>query len=322
MKKCCFIVPFFGKMPKNFSLFLKTCEYNRDFNWLIITDDNTKYIYPPNVKKINMTFNEVRELIQSKFDFKIALPNPYKLCDFRPAYGFLFEDYIRDFRFWGYCDLDILIGNIGKFITEELFDQYDKFFCLGHMALYRNNTKDNKLFMSKINGEYWYKEVFTNPSNMIFDEDYKNIKNIHNIYLENGKKTFDEDLSINFNILPTKFIKITYKKNIKAFISDKKSSIYLWENGDVCRYILENGELKREEYLYIHLQERKMNLDKNIENSNIIKIIPNRFTYLEVKKITKENFNKIKKRTISLHFFQYHYKWKKKRVKEILRFRK
>lgn len=321
MKKCCFIIPFFGKMPNYFWLFLKSCKYNSDFNWLIITDDNTKYNYPVNVKKVEMTFNEFRELIQSKFDFKISLQKPYKLCDFRPAYGFLFEEYLKDFKFWGYCDTDILIGNMGRFITEELLDQYDKFFCLGHMALFRNTIDDNQLFMSEINGELWYKEAFTNPRNVIFDEDYRSPKNIHKIYLAKGKRVLEEDWSINFKILPSRFIKITYKSDLKDFSSDEQDAIYLWEDGNIYRYVLKKDMLEKEEYLYIHLQERKMNIKENIIKNDIIKIVPNTFLCLEVPKITKENFHKIKKGALNFHFLQYHYKWKKKRIREIFRLR-
>ena len=293
MKKCCFIIPYFGKLPNYFSLFLKTCGYNEDFNWLIITDDNTEYHYPKNVKKINMSFAELKKMIQSKFDFQISLPNPYKLCDFRPAYGFLFEEYLKEFEFWGYCDTDILIGNIKNFITDTMLKEYDKIFCLGHMTIFKNN--DNKLFMSQINEEFWYKEVFSNPKNFIFDEHYSNSRNIHEIYLKKGKKVFEEDYSINFKILPSRFIKITYNANKKVFMSDEQSSIYVWENGSIYRYTQKNKSIKKEEYLYIHLQERKMSVKEGIENNSIIKIIPNKFTVLEVPKVTIENFKSIKK---------------------------
>ena len=41
---------------------------------------------------------EIREKIQSKFDFKISLEEPYKLCDYKPAYGYIFEEFIRKCR--------------------------------------------------------------------------------------------------------------------------------------------------------------------------------------------------------------------------------
>lgn len=51
MKKytSCFVIPYFGKLPSNIEIFLKTCEYNKNFNWLLFTDDKTKYQYPNNV---------------------------------------------------------------------------------------------------------------------------------------------------------------------------------------------------------------------------------------------------------------------------------
>ena len=58
-----------------------------------------------------MTFNELRKLIQSKFDFEISLEKPYKLCDFRPAYGFLFEEYLKEFRF-------VFISTIYRAVNE------------------------------------------------------------------------------------------------------------------------------------------------------------------------------------------------------------
>ena len=48
MKKCCFIIPYYGKLPNYFNVFLKTCEKNIDYNWLIFTDDTDKYNLPPN----------------------------------------------------------------------------------------------------------------------------------------------------------------------------------------------------------------------------------------------------------------------------------
>lgn len=94
MKKCCFIIPYFGKLPNYFPLFLKTCQYNTNFDWLVFTDDGTEYDYPQNVQRVEMTFSELKQKIQSKFDFPISLSTPYKLCDYKPAYGYIFEEYL------------------------------------------------------------------------------------------------------------------------------------------------------------------------------------------------------------------------------------
>lgn len=91
MKKCCFIIPYFGKLPNYFQLFLKSCEYNPDFNWILFTDDYYKFNYPQNVKVVYTSFEKLRKRVAEKFDFPISLEKPYKLCDYKPAYGYLFE---------------------------------------------------------------------------------------------------------------------------------------------------------------------------------------------------------------------------------------
>ena len=47
--KVAFIVPYFGRFPSNFQLWLNSCAWNTDFYWLVFTDDRTCYNYPKNV---------------------------------------------------------------------------------------------------------------------------------------------------------------------------------------------------------------------------------------------------------------------------------
>ena len=62
-----FICPYFGKLPKNqFPLWLKSCKYNYNIDWIIFTDDKTKYDYPTNVKVIYMKFDEFKDILQKK----------------------------------------------------------------------------------------------------------------------------------------------------------------------------------------------------------------------------------------------------------------
>ena len=95
MKRACFIIPYFGKLPNYFQLFLNSCAPNKKFDWLIITNDNREFSYPKNVKKIFMEWNDFKRFAQKKFKEKLALEYPTKLCDFKPTYGYLFEDLIR-----------------------------------------------------------------------------------------------------------------------------------------------------------------------------------------------------------------------------------
>ena len=63
MKKCCFVIPYFGKLPNYFQLFLNSCKYNQDYNWLLFTDDNSEFVYPSNVQRILIDFEELKEAV-------------------------------------------------------------------------------------------------------------------------------------------------------------------------------------------------------------------------------------------------------------------
>jgi hypothetical protein len=58
------------------------------------------------------TFGDLAQRIRSFFDFEISLERPYKLCDFRPAFGEIFAEELAGFDFWGHSDLDLIFGQI------------------------------------------------------------------------------------------------------------------------------------------------------------------------------------------------------------------
>lgn len=310
MNKCCFIAPYFGKLPKFFPVFLKTCSWNPDYNWLIYTDDTTPYNYPKNVKVIYISFQNLRKRIESNFQFKICLDRPYKLCDLRPMYGLIFEKEIKQYSFWGHCDFDIIIGNLNKFITEDMLVKYDKIFCLGHMTLYKNDYSNNRLFMSQFKGKELYKEVLSTNESCNFDEEWKDENNINQIYLSQGKQVYTQDLSMNPIIRKTAFVRTIYK-GIDKFPKSHgyeteiyKNALYIWEKGNVYRLYKKNGELLREDFCYMHFQHRKMTFDNKILKNDIFKIVPNSFLPIEFSTINFSNFSKIKRHTINNHYYQ------------------
>lgn len=302
MKKCCFIIPYFGYFNNYFPLFLKSCSYNEDFNWLIITDDKTEYNYPENVKVVYKSFTETVSFIQTKFNCQCNISSPYKFCDLKPMYGYIFEKYIEDYEFWGYCDSDVIFGKLSKFITNEVMTTYDKLFCLGHMTLIKNTVENNRLFMTPINGDEYYIHVLGNENICVFDEMGINEYNINQIFVSNGKKVLEKDYSFNVNIrypylLRRIYVGFDVPNNGHGFIDEKYSkSICIWDNGELYRYRKKNRTaIIKEEYAYIHLQRRKMRVG-NVLNVNTYKILANAFLPLEVDAITASNFNKIRKR--------------------------
>ena len=147
MKSILFICPYFGRLPEvHMRLWLQSCEKNPSVDWLILTDDKaTALPCPPNVKVIYTTLQEIKRQAQEKFDFTISLVTPYKLCDYKPAYGYIFSEYVKGYDLWGHCDMtDCIFGNLRKYLTDSFLSGADKFLFLGHMTLYRNSPEVNR----------------------------------------------------------------------------------------------------------------------------------------------------------------------------------
>lgn len=302
MKKIVFIIPYFGKFNNYFQLFLNSCAKNKEIDWLIYTDDKSSYGYPKNVNVKYTTFEDIKKLFQSKFSYKITLERPYKLCDYKPLYGYLFEDDIKEYDYWGHCDTDLIWGDISKFICKELKNNYDKLFFLGHCTLFKNSLELRKFFENNINNNIRFKEVYANEKNYSFDEEFKN--SINNIFQNSNLKILLKEFEANIYMKSSNFdlVKYDFSKD-RYYIEKKRKSFFTYENGKVFQYYLENKELKREEFLYIHMQSRKMEIKIDSE-TNIYKIIPNAFENLEYKKININNFKKIKKKNFNLHYFK------------------
>lgn len=278
MKKIVFICPYFGAFPNYFNLTLKSIEYNKTIDWLIITDIKEKYDYPDNVKVINMSFTELRKKVQSCFDFKIYLGKPYKLCDYKCAYGLIFEEYIKNYDFWGHCDLDCIYGDLRKFLPENILKENERIYCLGHMSLYKNNDKVNNIFKNKIDEETDYKNIFTKERPFSFDEmgiirimDKEKIK-IYNKFVFADIYPWEKPL-----ICVETHINIKEKKH-SSFMNKEKKQIFEFDEGHLNSIYLDNKNdrnIKKQEYMYIHLQRRFM---KNlVTNNKKFLIIPNRF---------------------------------------------
>ena len=140
------IICWYGPFPAYFPLFLKSCAANPDFDFLIFTDTLYEGQYPKNVKPVIRAFADLKSLFEKKLGFAVSLEQPFRFCDFRPAFGVLFSDYLEGYDFWGHCDIDQIFGDIGSVINDEILSQYERVLFQGHLSLYKNNKKMNRLF--------------------------------------------------------------------------------------------------------------------------------------------------------------------------------
>ena len=247
MKKIIFIVPYFGSWPSYFREWVYTAGYleKQFIDFVLVSDIEIPFELPSNISQIKMSIEELRARIQSLYDFEISLETPYKLCDYRPAFGYIFTDIVCGYDFWGHCDLDMIWGDVRHFISDKILETYEKIQYLGHFVLYRNNDKMNSLYKCK-GGMFYYKEVFSSPEFYSFDEHPGMMLIASKNNIRTYVKTNQADISPQMS-------RMTISR-----VANYQYQILYWKEGHVFRCFIDNyGNLQSEEYMYAHFQQKK-----------------------------------------------------------------
>lgn len=276
MKKVCLLTVWMGKLPESFWLWMTTARNNPTVDFYLITD-NTGMVDEDNVHFVHMTMESVRERFENIVGFPIKLKVPYKLCDFKPLFGQAFADIVASYEFWGHCDIDLLFGDIRKFITDELLEQYDKVMDAGFFILYRNCEDMNNLYkksMDKDNMAYPYKKAFRNQFACYFDE-YMGMSILSWKYCKVFRDQLDEKVVQDFS---------WQRLNFQSYISGE-SFVFHWKDGRLYRHLCDDsGNLlpysEPAEYMLVHIQKRKMEITfskEELSRNNEFWIVPNRY---------------------------------------------
>jgi hypothetical protein len=229
-------------------LVVRSMAHNPDIDWLLITDAPVTDA-PPNVSVRLCEFASLVARIQSHFDFEISLERPYKLCDFRPAFGEVFREELTGYDFWGHSDLDVIFGRVRDHLPSEAFDA-DKILIQGNFALYRNTVDAAGWFRHEIDG-ISYREVMTSTAAMHFDE----MAGMHYILGELGVPYWQQDI-----IFDLSFRRYRTRAEQPPGRDPRR---YAWEQGEICEYRLEGGDIVRRTALLVHLQKRTMRVPSN-----------------------------------------------------------
>jgi hypothetical protein len=252
-------------------LWLESCRYNTEIDWVIISNDNIAQELPSNVILINKSFKQVKDQIQSCFSFPIKLDNAWGLCTFRPAYGDIFKELTAGYDFWGYCDLDVIFGNISRFVTPDILANYDKIMWLGHFSLYKNMERCNSAYRLKDQfGKHLYENAFSKSNVSCFDE-----VGINDIFFTHGLKVFKSSNFADFEHRSYLF-KLLYHP--EEHIKEQTRQIFSWNCGVLKRHYIADKNVIEKEYMYIHFCRRKMDIFLNtVSNKDSYCIVPNKF---------------------------------------------
>lgn len=197
------------------------------------------------------------------FDFEVSLPQPYKLCDFKPAYGEVFRDLLKEYDFWGHCDDDLIFGDIRRFVSDDILNRYDRILGHGHFSLFRNTEKVAQMYKK---AKPSYREVFSRPESFCFDE-YPGTSRYWKDYLKDrfyDDAIFDDIACMKYNF---------YAVHKKVHDKGCTKFVYAFEDGKLWRVFEKDGKVCKEETMYVHFQKRMLKVETPVSDKFII--VPN-----------------------------------------------
>jgi len=146
-----FIIPYFGTWPFWMDFFLASCARNPDIDWLFFTDCGIPDNAPVNVHFIEISYADYCALVSEKLGIYFSPPNPYKLCDIKPALGFIHSEHLVGYDFWAFGDIDVVYGDLRRYFTPARLSRKDLFAThsrriSGHLCLLRNDKRMREAF--------------------------------------------------------------------------------------------------------------------------------------------------------------------------------
>lgn len=301
MKKIIVFMPYFGPLPENFPLWIKTCGGNPTIDWVLFTDQEVDITLPPNIRYVQTGMDDMRARFSERLGFPATLDRPYKLVDYKPAYGYLFADMLNGYDFWGHCDMDVVFGDIRAFFTDDILDAYDKIQERGHLSIYRNNERINRLFMEPCEGVVDYRKVYTDTYIYCYDE----FRGIWRQCQVKGIPYTDID-----NLAAIHPFRGAFKESL----SGRTGIVLYWERGKVYMAYLEKGSLTTREIMYVHFRKRRMQApDFDVDSAEAFFLIPNTFLRKEPGPLTTDVFRRMRKRlplyTLRINFSRLYQKY-------------
>ncbi|MBQ0058202.1 MAG: hypothetical protein KBT20_11150 [Bacteroidales bacterium] len=179
---CCY----FGQWPSHFRFWLRSCSYNPQIRFILVSDIPVDgYDLPENVQLVRQSFADVKKRIARTFpEITVSVDRPYKLCDFKTAYGRIFNDLFEGCDYWGFYDIDTVWGDILKFVPANEDCHLTKIFPCGHLCFVRNAEPWNNVFrlINEVAGTpcrnnmsgrkvVTWQECFSSPESHYYDEE-------------------------------------------------------------------------------------------------------------------------------------------------------
>ena len=244
MKKI-IIIPYFGDFHPLFSLYSKGIKFNTSFDFYLITDQIISINYK-NLFVEKTSFKNLQKKIKKTLG--VYPKTPYKLCDYKPLYGEIFKEHLSDYDYWGYSDIDMVLGDLSIYNNIIESNLYDKILDRGHLSFFKNIKSVNNFF--NINNSVYsqYKYLLGSKRIWVTDETYGKIiygvnRLINKAYT---KRTLFFDASPYYN----EFTDLNNASSEIGFFDYRGDKLFF------CTF--KNNLEQQKEYLYSHFIKREV----------------------------------------------------------------
>lgn len=295
--KIAIIVPYFGKFPVWMNLFEESCRYNNFVDFIFYTD--CKYEFSsPNIKYYQISFKTFCSLVSESLDINFIPKNAYKLCGIRPFLGEIFKKELASYGFWGWCDIDLIFGDLKIYFNKNNLERFSVLSTLGDrisgpLCIFRNNEKNRKACFKIKN----WKPMLMSEEMIPLDEKYfsdiliPEMKLIRGIYSRVFRKIMPLKLAKRLNDILSAPLQAYIKRYRKVLVKElnctpeigihemeyvyKERRIYSLSTNKEIIY-LHFLFFKKNKYRTIYLWDDKSNLDtKSIDLNEPIYITSN-----------------------------------------------
>lgn len=266
--KIAMIIPYFtpenGDFPELFPYWQITASYNKKIDFYVVTNiDTDRYVAYPNIHFISMSHEYFINKIEKMLEFKVNR-GFYKIGEYRPLLGLIFEETLKNYDYWGYTEFDLVYGNILKFVEPYLDKKSPVIGTFGHFRLIKNEKKINEIAIIplKQNSLLSIKDAYQAEVCTHFDE----VQGM-------GVRYYIDKIAVHslYNVIAD----IDQKYSFFKIFGRKGKWLFYWnENGLIGKS--NKGETM--EFLYAHFQKRSLNIPKVNNEITSFSIIPNELT--------------------------------------------
>lgn len=249
------LIPYFGKWPAWMPYYLQSVRTNPGIDFVFFTDCGRPDAVPDNATFIDISYADYCQLVSTRLGIRFQPESPFKLCDIKPALGFIHADLLSGYDYWAFSDIDLVYGDLVAFYRpwlgkKLLISNHDRRVS-GHFCLIRNTSEMNQLF-KQVGGWQTY---FESQQLEVFDE-----RHFSKLFI--SRKNFPPALFLRYNQLTNpRFRQSAFTENYTTPYWNREwhddtfnfPAYWIWHQGQVTN----SADGAERQFPYFHFMQWK-----------------------------------------------------------------